>query len=179
MYAPSIYVFCVKLISSARLQNIVCSNVKKKLLKELKGKKSRCYSSVAIFATWDWIPGNNRSGIFALSTVMKPRENSFCAPRFIDAIGLGLAISLACLREVVNARLKRKSPTEMLQKRFLHGYTLLESERDTIAASSPVSRLHRGDRESLWDPTERDKKERSCNMERNAISIANARGEKL
>lgn len=66
---------------------------------------------------------------------MKPPENSFCAPRFIDAIGLGLAISLACLREVVNARLKRKSPTEMLQKRFLHGYTLLEFERDTIAAS--------------------------------------------
>lgn len=73
---------------------------------------------------------------------MKPRANSFCAPRFIDAIGLGLAISLACLREVVNARLKRKSPTEMLQKRFLHGYTLLEFERDTIAASSPASRRH-------------------------------------
>lgn len=71
--------------------------------------------------------------------MMKPRENSFCAPRFIDAIGLGLAISLACLREVVNARLKRKSPTEMLQKPFLHGYTLLEFERDTIAASSPAS----------------------------------------
>ncbi|TGZ50235.1 hypothetical protein DBV15_02096 [Temnothorax longispinosus] len=66
-----------------------------------------------------------------------------------DAIGLGLAISLACLREVVNARLKRKSPTEMLQKRFLHGYTLLEFERDTIAASSLVSRLHRGDREAV------------------------------
>jgi len=71
--------------------------------------------------------------------MMKPRENSFCALRFIDTIGLGLAISLACLREVVNARLKRKSPTEMLQKPFLHGYTLLEFERNTIAASSLAS----------------------------------------
>lgn len=62
-----------------------------------------------------------------------------CTPRFIDAIGLGLAISLACLRKVVNARLKRKSPTEMLRKRFLHGNTSLEFERNTIAGIASQS----------------------------------------
>lgn len=59
----------------------------------------------------------------------------FCIPRFIDAIGLGLAISSACLREVVNARLKRESPTETVQKSFLHGNTSSEFERNTITAS--------------------------------------------